>query len=393
MLMKTTILSLGCLLLGACGGKDAVDLGGNSANAGWADTKGSVAATPTASAPAVPETLYNGDYVRAIAVDETTIAAAIQSPDRNHIDICQLANCRGTLQTIYREAFNECPDSGSGSPSRFEHLLISHGEVIWPACTSASGTRLMACAISGCPDGAREISPAGWIQAMAASADWIYWWDRNPDSGIARCPRAGCEVVEFQPMSDANTELFSSGNGAFRLALDESRGVLYASGGLGISRMPTDSSAELTPFYVDPVGVSGLAVVGEQIYFALSTLTGEIRRCPVTGCEQGPELVVLAPRWPIGPIADKKAVYWLSLAQTNFITPSQAIDVVISDFPLDGTATGGIEVASFDDDNGYTMGWESGAPRPVMNSHHVYWSELGGSKTDSFENAIRMVQR
>lgn len=404
--MKTTILSFSWLLLGACGGKGAVDLGGNVGNAGWADTRGSVATATTATtkATAVPQTLYDGDFVRAIAVDETTIAAAIQGPTDNHIDICQLADCQRTLQTIYRESFDECGDSGHVGPSPFEQLLISHGEVIWPACNSAGGSRyarsVMACATSGCPEGARQIAHADSICGLAASGEWVYWWNSGSDSGIARCPRAGCDVPEYRLAPIWIDPDACSMNSQLRLVADEQANILYMSGGTGIARIPSDFSTAVTPFYADPESIyaapgrlRGLAVAGEHVYFALSTLTGQILRCPTAGCEQGPELVTSAPRWPTGPLADESAVYWLSQAQTNFVKSSVAIDGVISAFALDGMATGGVEVARLESLFTELSILRDPPSRSVMNSHHLYWWELGGPKSDSFKNAIRMVER
>jgi hypothetical protein len=259
---------LACLLP-ACGGKATVDLGGNSSRgAGWADTKPS-GATPAASASASPETLYDGDFVRALAVDETTIAAAIEDSSGHHIDLCQLADCQATLQTIYEESTLECGDSGSIFPSRFDAVLISHGEVIWAACRNDS-IYLAGCSTTGCPDGPRElIHLASGPVALAASADWIYWWQRGPQAKFARCPRADCEVAEIQPFPN-ELDTLDSNRGS--LLVDEPSGTLYASGGAMIAQVPLDFSGGPTAFYQDPVGTDGLAVVGDYIYFTLSSL-------------------------------------------------------------------------------------------------------------------------
>ncbi len=388
--MKTRILAVSCLLLGACGGKGAVDLGGNSGPAGWADTTGSAAtaSTVTSKPAAVPQTLYaGGEHVLAIAVDETTIAAAIRSELTNdtRVDICQLADCKNTLQTIYTQlAAGACADPHWViAPSRvllispYESLLISHGEVIWPACGSDGGHRLLACSVSGCPEGARQIAPCGSIVTSAATADWLYWLESAPINGIARCPRTGCDTPEFQPIPESGTD--SSYPGASCLAVDEAQDTLYASGAAWIASMPADFSTGLNLFYEDPLNVEGLSIVGDSIYFAVSTLTGQIRRCQTAGCQQGSELVTVAPRWPTSLVADEKGVYWLHDALVNV---NMNNEVSISTLPLDGSSTthvvvertGGVGVVT------------DLSCKPAINSHHLYWCE-GPTST------IRMVAR
>lgn len=202
--------------------------------------------------------------------------------------------------------------------------------------------------------------------ARTASADSVFWLERDR---LARCPTLGCETPTFSPLSDAVQEQLFSGNGKAPPVLRESAGVLYVSGGTAIFRIPGDFSSELALIHADPVGVTGLAVIGGYVYFARSMLAGEIRRCPDTGCETS-EVVTAAPGWPNDLIGDEKAIYWTHRAPESYGSSDEQLHEVLSRFSLDGTSISATDIATFED---IQPSWER--PSPAMNAHHLYWCE------------------
>jgi hypothetical protein len=401
--MKTFVTTLAFLLL-ACSSKPTVDLGGNSAYAGWSDTKRSNAAT-TSGTPAAPEVLYQGNNVTAMAVDETTIAAIIMDEQSVHIDACQLADCKGTLQTLYVQSIGTYIESSANGTTTngigLTYLLVSQGEVIWQEVTTSGDHEVtpsgdfffVLCPSSGCPSGPRTIASANNVRALTVNADSVFWLDEDR---LAACPKSGCETPLSIPLSDAVQSSLFSGNSS--PVLLESAGVLYASGGRGIFSVPADFSADLTPIHTDPVGVTGLAVVGEYVYFARSILTGEIRRCPISGCATS-EVVTAAPDWPNNLIGDEKAVYWTHRTPEIYDSTDELYTQAISKFPLTGASAGATDMVTFED-----VRYVIERPSPSINSHHVYWAEatlipngvtrVGGPWTPQFlRSTIKMVAR
>lgn len=389
-MMKTKLMSLSCVLVAACSGNAAVDLGGDDTTEnGWSDTK-----TTTASSSGKPWTLYGGhEIVRAIAVDETTVAASIEDPATNDVrlELCQLADCQGTLQTIWELPHDSSQHQGGlAFPGSVRDLIISQGEVIWSAGYSAGPLNVMACSVTGCPEGVRQIT-VGAATSIVANEDYVFWLEQENGSGVARCPRSGCDRSELQPFSDAIVELFFGGGGAFYLALDEDSNTLYASGGAGIARMPADFSSELTTFHESAMGVQGIAIVGPSIYYAVETLTGQIRKCPLAGCEEGSVLVVDAPRWPFGLIADRQSVYWTHQVSDNVIEDVHSGDFAVVGYPLDASSAPQ-EVAVSSEPLGAAVR-RGDACGLVMNSHHLYWCESSDLDAFGYASTIRSIDR
>lgn len=406
--MNALPMHLSCLLLVACGGKGTVDLGNHGDTTGWADTKGSVGASATASTSKskpspVPETLYNGgESVLGIAVEGDTFVALMgEVPDdsecRMRVDACDLRDCKGTLRTI--RSYEQCspgpyPDPDAQAP------ILSHGEILWsePYNGSNLSSQIVACSIAGCPAGPRQIAARDAAMHFTADAQYVYWTRRiDEGAGFVRCGRFGCITPEYSPISPNTPQRFDDLGNSTRLLVDESKGMIYALSGSSIARIPTDFSTELTPFYKDVMQLGDMAIVGDYVYFSVSSLLGQIRRCPTSGCEQGSELVLDAPRWPSSLVADEKAIYWQHKAKfLHTWSDSGGIRddldaAALSVSLLDGSKPAQLLVPSFQT---YAMGgFLYRSLGPVMNGHHVYWCEVAGMRDSLYTNSIRMIAR
>jgi hypothetical protein len=354
------VSSLVCL---ACGGK-AIDLGENGS--GWVRDNGTAttATVPSSAATNEPVTLYDGvEPVQAIAVDETTIAASIYSAvgERQRIDVCQLADCHGTQQTI-----RTIDPYLSSAPL----VLISHGEVIWAETGEDLGTRIMACSTNGCPEGPRQIVETGNVFYLAADASHVYLIGRASEapyveSALLRCPRAGCNEPTQWPLEGIEIPK--------ALAVSESTGMLYASYDKRIARMPADFSAGLSEFYVGGSPLGGLALAGEKVYFAVATLLGQIRSCSATECGNGSELVTNAPLWPHALVADEKQLYWFHSNSTNVVEDPLSCYGKAED---QGKTIAGITLEAGSEGADLPSSVESCSPCGLtMNSRSLFWCD------------------
>ena len=112
-----------------------------------------------------------------------------------------------------------------------------------------------------------------------------------------------------------------------------------------------------------PLG--GIAVSGPWVYFGIQTLTGEVRRCPVTGCvawaNPGHRCQGRAGR-PMR-MADERKVYWL-----NFPT---RVDTALPGSLIAAANDGTSSPKTLASD----LKFVHHPPPVMMNSHHVFWAD------------------
>jgi len=400
------------LLLTACGGKDSVDLGNNDPSDGWISVKPDASANVVASAPQA-QTLYDGgDFVHSIAVDDNVLVAAIESnatlcnPGDLRVQVCQLSDCQGTIQTLgstsgYGVCASDYHFSSPASP-----LLISYGEVIWPSHGAWAPWGIRACSVTGCADGGRQIAPlqSNYVFALAADTEYVYWVttaeSKSPDVcalAVARCLRTGCQTPEILNLPDVIASVGCGSSSAVHLALSEPSGTLFAATQNGIAWLPRDYSKVPEVFYQGATKIDGLAVTSDSVYFADSSLVGRILRCSVSGCGSGPDVVAKAPRWPSDLVVDSQQAYWVRDMSANIkyswagciggggdencgISAREPSGIV-------GAPLSGAQSAStvLDDISLY-------ASCPLaINANHLYWCEQ--REKGSYAMKIRMIAR
>lgn len=386
--MQRNPLTLCSLLLFACGGQNAVDLGSNGDTSGWANTQ----ALATTSTSKAAQTLYDGgEYVIAIDVNETSIAAVIQSVDSSatRIDTCSLNDCSHTVETVYELPASDGIGWGNERPGAIDYVALSRGEIFWAARKkdTAGYYDLMSCPFDGCKRATRILAQDATIGSIVVGTQYIYWaahedWNWH----IARCPKDSCNNPEVIAVPQAELPTTQAASQQLHLELDEGSGQLFLSNDEAIASLPMDFSEPPKPFLIDPLGAKGLAVAGGYVYFAHSLLTGEIRRCSVEGCDPGSELVVSAPRWPWYLAADPRSVIWahhMPAAVTDKICEGALSSYEFSD------ETGEAHII----DSFGELGCAPNSCLPALNSHYLFWCEAGEPTMPNAFSTIRMLKR
>lgn len=322
-----------------------------------------------------PTTLYRGrGFPQTYAVDETTLYVflAYELSDSEallSLKACDLVACAATVRTLYDLQF------AKDDAIIAESLVLSEDDVDFALRQNLSDTvSIKTCPKMGCGTGPREIYsvPSGVLR-LAVKDQFVYWTDQSPMT-FNRCPSAVCTQPDSRPLQgDMNTYIVIDDGLPFVVAGD----YAYATTNLTVQRVRLDLSADPELIYQSKVPLAGIGVAGDWVYFAVSTLAGELRRCPVSGCAGAPEVVASGQRWPWSILVDTRKAYWSDLGNPDAYSGGSVIVA-----PLDGSS-GPQALAP---DLQLYPGWQL-----AMNSHHLYWLE-GSSNGDGL-SGIRTLAK
>jgi hypothetical protein len=235
-------------------------------------------------------------------------------------------------------------------------LALSGAEFFFQYRDSLGALYVVACPRTGCTNAPRQLA-AGRASHLLATDDDVYWDD---GTNIMRCAREGCpapssrnlQVIARSATQDAS-ELTS-----FCIVGD----FIYVVGQGGVARLERKLESDPDWIYVSNAPVKGIAAHGDWVYFAISTLTGEVRRCPITGCVGDPEVVTSGQRWPSWLAVDERSLYWFNFHPEPGNTPA----VSLRSATLGDSAEPRILVSNVPLLNYIPI---------FMNAHHFYWAE------------------
>jgi hypothetical protein len=89
---------------------------------------------------------------------------------------------------------------------------------------------------------------------------------------------------------------------------------VYVVGADAVTRFKRDLSADAEWAFTSDRPLEGIAADGQWVYFGVSTLAGEIRRCPLTGCAGDAELLASGQPWPSTLTRDAHTLYWINFS-------------------------------------------------------------------------------
>jgi len=350
---------LGALAAAGCG--DSVSLGNEVQY--WYDGDAAHGGSTTE-----PLSLYEGTSSPSIyAVDDTTLFTTFGERDQKRgesllvtVKSCELASCAGTLRTLYEQLYPSVIDAPSVV------LAVGGSEIFFASRDSLGGSYIVACPRSGCTHAPRQVvSVRGQAKRLVATDAHVYWDD---GSSLWRCAREGCTTPATRNL-DAVARPPIGGNfgmTSFTIA-DE---YAYVVGPGGLARLKADLSSDPDWVYRSELPIRGIAARGDWIYFGISTLTGEIRRCPVTGCVGDPEGVASGQHWPSWLAVDDRTLYWFNFISDPGPTGPGSLGAAATDGPSEPrTLLSDLPLDSY---------------MPIaMNAHHLYWMEI-------FNNRLRL---
>ena len=404
--MRLKVLPFAFLFAASCG-RTSVDLGGNTDRAGWLAVNYDTDAGVQAGTPEV-QTLYDGgDLVLGIAVDDNSLAVAIwdnhSSDHPIRVQVCNLFNCSKTLQTVTSAAVATDPGwdfkfGGMQLSLPRIHMIVSRGETIFHGQIPGPYA-IRICSTAGCPNGPRTIPVSGNLLSIAADEKYVYSLTLGGASAlnVERCARAGCDVSEVLAFPDTVAAIFNGSYGFPQMKLVESAGLLFVSSAGGIARVRLDFSAPPELFYQSTTALDGLSVVGDYVYFTSSTLAGQVQRCPLDGCSQGPQTVVSGQRWPNELVSDDSDLYWVSNMSANLLNSGLPCRISDSSNPCSVKARDPSRIERISPARSFepsivldNLDYYSSCPLS-LNADHLFW--CAQRDISSLSSTIRMMAR
>jgi hypothetical protein len=192
---------------------------------------------------------------------------------------------------------------------------------------------------------------------LLATDEDLYWDD---GTNIMRCASKGCakpssrnlQMIARSPIGDSSDLTSVSIAGEF----------VYVSGRGGVARLERKLESDPDWIYSSGAPIEGIGAHGDWVYFGISTLTGEVRRCPVTGCLGDPELVASGQRWPSWLAVDERTLYWFNFLSLPGTSTSVSLrSAALGDSVQPRTLLSDVPLLTY---------------MPIfMNAHHLYWVE------------------
>lgn len=162
--------------------------------------------------------------------------------------------------------------------------------------------RVVACALSGCPGGARPIvTGLSYPRHMTYDGTYLYFSSNDDGGSVKRCAVTGC----------ANTPETIAANQGGVFAVTVGSGHIYwttsGAGGPHVMQCRT-SGCVGAPTDMGAGGEGGIAVAGAFVYWTNSAASS-VLRCGVAGCGGTPVVVGSSPR-PLSLTSDGLQVFW-----------------------------------------------------------------------------------
>lgn len=279
-------------------------------------------------------------------------------------------------------------------------MVIAGDQLLWLEDDSEIPSRIMTCALSGCPEGARELA-SGAVSSLAADSQTAFWVDYNDGVHIASWQlSSGAEpqlhtapdaVSAWYQTNSSTTEYYVAQHPPIQLATtSDPQSPLYLSDGKTVARLPKDCSGDAQPFCSTVVGYHDFVATGDRVYSATGGLVGSIQYCVDEANATGTTELVHGLRWPFDLIADQAQAYWAAYVAANVVddlAPSVYADVATAPVDIESIALDASASVTPIVNNVQRLG-----PCPLaMNAHHLYWCEVPSS--DPLMSSLRMIHR
>jgi hypothetical protein len=300
----------------ACGAR-VTDLDGDGGSSVKDDSHSDPSA-PDAVAPGVSAFLGDQQNAMKIAVDDQRIywfesfvesCCVPNAPSTVGVRSCSKNDCRATITTY--ESLTRDPSLGAGD--YYVALAAAGDNVYWaqntgldyPSQTIRPPRTIRTCPSTGCVGAPRIIVSSVRFTSMAVDESHVYWTSAE-ESAVFRLPLSGTGTLEKIALNETNPgQLVLSGSYAYWI---ERAGAANAA----IKRVPKQGGESPVTLAMAQNQATALNVDSEFVYWANAYSLGGILRCPLSGCPNGPEVMIAHQPWIRALAVDGKSIDWIS---------------------------------------------------------------------------------
>ncbi|MEO6601811.1 MAG: hypothetical protein ABIQ16_18175, partial [Polyangiaceae bacterium] len=220
---------------------------------------------------------------------------------------CAKLDCSNTLVTY-------------GSTHIWRPFAVENSQIFWLDDGFDSGLHacgvLLSCDIAGCIGGPRQVDSvpiANCYSAAAFSSDAVYLCSAAPGGQLTKIPLSGAGPQMVLASPATCMAIAVHGNFVYWIGQTDS----LSSPSLRRTRIDGSESQVLTEgnrLTADEVATRSfpqrLAFDSDYVYWSQGSLYGSIVRCPLSGCQDAPEIVAEPVRSPTSLIVDGSTLYF-----------------------------------------------------------------------------------
>jgi hypothetical protein len=200
----------------------------------------------------------------------------------------------------------------------FANVLVNDGTVYWKSReVTSTYPSIVSCPARGCIDSPRTVLSGMSLGSIAIDEKHIYWASTS-DSAVLRHSIAGESKVEAVALNLLAGHVIV---GDTHVYWDESLPVTPAPERV-IRRAPK-TGHELPHTLVEDQARGALAIDDKFIYWTADRAGGAIFRCPLSGCEGAPTLLIADQQRPTALVTDGRTMTWV-----NVVGPGRGSDIV-----------------------------------------------------------------
>jgi hypothetical protein len=224
---------------------------------------------------------------------------------------CRKDDC---LRTTVTYTFGEIFSIGA----IFANVVVNDGIVYWSSREVSSTRRsIVSCPATGCIDSPRTVVSRMSFNSIAIDEKHIYWASGS-DTAVLRHSLAGESKVEAVALNLSAEHVIV---GDTHVYWDEL--LTVASAPVRLIRRAPKTGHELPHTLVEDQARGALAIDDKFIYWTTERAGGAIFRCPLSGCEGAPMLLIADQQMPTALVTDGSTMTWV-----NVVGPGRGSDVV-----------------------------------------------------------------
>jgi hypothetical protein len=190
------------------------------------------------------------------------------------------------------------------------NVVANDGAVYWQSFVVPGpfNVSIFSCSTTGCIDSPRTVLSGMQVDSIAADEKHLYWRSRF-DSAVLRRSLSGESKVEAVALNVLAEHVIV---GDTHVYWDE------RAGNTRVIRRAPKAGDETPSTLVGDQAPGALAIDDKFVYWTAERADGAIFRCPLSGCEGAPTLLIADQQKPMALVTDGKTMTWVNVFEWGF---------------------------------------------------------------------------